>query len=65
MYLAERVPTLVRIGLEYRARTMHRYEDRWLDYAIVRRRDGEVDLAELAPSWYRFPEVYEPEVLHE
>lgn len=37
-YLASRVPTLQRIGFEYRRRTaVVRYEDRWVDWEIERR----------------------------
>ncbi|KAF8184834.1 hypothetical protein BJ912DRAFT_852956 [Pholiota molesta] len=64
-YLASRAPALRRIGFEYRARPAHRYEDRWLDFGIVRLRDGEVRLVELAPTWYPFPEVWEAAQLHE
>jgi len=62
MYLASRMPTLKRVGFEYRKRTgTHRYEDNWLEYDIERRKhDGGVELFELVPSWYPFPELWCP-----
>uniref|UniRef100_A0A8H7XN63 Uncharacterized protein n=1 Tax=Psilocybe cubensis TaxID=181762 RepID=A0A8H7XN63_PSICU len=58
-YLSSRAPTLRRIGFQYRMRTgSHRYEDRWLDFDIKRLSDGTIDLHEIQPSWYPFPEVW-------
>jgi hypothetical protein len=55
------MPTLQRVGFEYRKRTgTHRYEDGWLEWDVVRGgRDG-LQLHELTGSWYPFPEVWFP-----
>ncbi|KAF8965420.1 hypothetical protein BDZ97DRAFT_1904048 [Flammula alnicola] len=67
-YIASRVPTLRCIGFEYRARTTQsslRYEDRWMDFDIVRLCDGSIKLIEQRPTWYPFPEVWERVILEE
>ena len=65
-YFASCVPTLHLIGFEYRIRTgSHRKEDRWLDYEIVRLRDENITLLEIAQTWYPFPEVWERDLLHD
>lgn len=64
-YLASRIPSLRRVGMEYRARTVQRYEDRWLDFDIVRLHGGAHRVVELGPSWYQFPEVWASTTLHE
>ena len=72
-----RVPTLQRIGFEYRRRTaVVRYEDRWVDWEIERRPaiatsgtshetdlESDVTLWELRETWYVFPEVWKEEEL--
>ncbi|KAF9476250.1 hypothetical protein BDN70DRAFT_863579 [Pholiota conissans] len=58
-YLASRVPTLQNIGFEYRWR-MSRHEDRWLDFDILRLEGGDVRLVDINPTWYQFPEIWEP-----
>ncbi|TFK34685.1 hypothetical protein BDQ12DRAFT_362143 [Crucibulum laeve] len=62
IFLAARVPTLRRVGFEYRKRTgTHRYEDSWLEYDVERKGGGgEIELFELVPTWYPFPEVWNP-----
>lgn len=59
------MPSLERLGFEYRKRTgTHRYEDNWLEFDIERdKRDGAIDLFELRPSWYPFPDVWHPVTL--
>lgn len=65
-YLASRVQTVLQIGFEYRMRMgSHRYEDRWLDFDIERLEDGTVNLHEVGPNWYPFPEVWKPVPLQE
>lgn len=61
-YLAARIRTLRRIGFEYRKRTgTHRFEDSWLEFDIeFNERLGTVELFEVGPSWYPFPEVWFP-----
>ncbi|KAF8664217.1 hypothetical protein AX16_000780 [Volvariella volvacea WC 439] len=75
MFLARRFPTLKRVGFEYRKRTgTHRYEDSWLEWDIERKavhgsqqlhglHDAQIELFELEPSWYPFPEVWFPVTL--
>ena len=61
-YLATRLPTLQKVGLQYRTRTGdYRSEDRWLDYRIERLDDetSTIHLHELGQTWYPFPEVWE------
>ncbi|KAI0056356.1 hypothetical protein BV25DRAFT_1631323 [Artomyces pyxidatus] len=68
LYLAVALPTLRRIGLEFRERTgTHKYQDSWLEFDIVRQSSNggndkmcvQVDL-ELQPiRSYMFPEVWE------
>ena len=66
IYFASRVPTLRLIGFEYWMRTgTHRKEDRWLDYEIVRLKNGGVSLSELVQTWYPFPEVWERVLWHD
>jgi len=65
IYLATQLPTLQKVGLQYRIRTGdYRSEDRWLDYRIERLHDGTasgaIRLHELGQTWYPFPEVWEP-----
>ncbi|KAF9559946.1 hypothetical protein CPC08DRAFT_690469 [Agrocybe pediades] len=63
IYIASCVPSLTRIGFEYRMKPagQSHYEDRWLDFDIERRlEDGRINLRELPLSWYPFPEVWEP-----
>ncbi|EAU87023.1 hypothetical protein CC1G_08494 [Coprinopsis cinerea okayama7 len=64
-HFAMRLPSLQRVGFEYRKRTgTHRYEDSWLEWDIERKQQfGSVELYELPPSWYRFPEVWKPQFL--
>jgi hypothetical protein len=75
-YLASRVPTLQRIGFEYRCpASSFRYEDRWVDWEVERRpagalqdgfegdSDAGVRLWELRETWYVFPEVWKEEAL--
>ena len=66
-YLATRLPTLQKVGLQYRTRTGdYRSEDRWLNYRIERLvvddNDGmpviEIRLHEVGQTWYPFPEVW-------
>ncbi|KAF8811217.1 hypothetical protein BYT27DRAFT_7090232 [Phlegmacium glaucopus] len=62
-HLATRLPTLQKVGLQYRIRTGdYRSEDRWLDYRIERLNDGTgaISLHELGQTWYPFPEVWKP-----
>ena len=62
-FLATRLPTLKKVGLQYRTRTGdYRSEDRWLDYRIERSGDGTgaIYLHELGQTWYPFPEVWKP-----
>ncbi|KAF8880673.1 hypothetical protein BD779DRAFT_1612695 [Infundibulicybe gibba] len=60
LYLASRIPTLQRVGFEYRKRTgTHRYEDNWLEYDI-QRYGRAIELFDLVPAWYPFPEVWQP-----
>jgi len=57
--LAMGLKRLVKVGFEYRKRVgTHRYQDAWLDMQITRT-GGTVELHELPPMWYRFPEVWE------
>lgn len=61
-YLATRLPTLQKVGLQYRTRTGdYRSEDRWLNYRIERLVDDgiAVRLHETGQTWYPFPEVWE------
>ncbi|KAF8066934.1 hypothetical protein FPV67DRAFT_1497102 [Lyophyllum atratum] len=60
--LACRIPTLQRVGFEYRKRTgTHRFEDSWLEFDVERREEmSGVELYEMGPSWYPFPEVWIP-----
>lgn len=60
-YLATRLPTLEKVGLQYRTRTGdYRSEDRWLNYEIERLHDGiTIRLHEMGQTWYPFPEVWE------
>lgn len=62
-YLASNVPSLQRVGFEYRKRTgTHRFEDRWLDFDLIRSNETGLGVVEMPPSCYRFPNVwlYEP-----
>ena len=61
MSLAARLPTLRKVGLQYRIRTGdYQSEDRWLDYRIERDSlEGKIYLHELGQTWYPFPEVWE------
>ncbi|GLB41225.1 hypothetical protein LshimejAT787_0904400 [Lyophyllum shimeji] len=61
-FLACRIATLQRVGFEYRKRTgTHRFEDSWLEFDVERNGDiGGVQLHEIGPSWYPFPEVWTP-----
>lgn len=57
-FLASRIPTLEKIGFEYRKRTgTHRFEDSWLEFEIERK-GAVLELFELGASWYPFPEVW-------
>jgi hypothetical protein len=62
-FLAKRLPSLQKVGLQYRARTGdYRSENRWLDYRIERLNDdggGTIRLHELGQTWYPFPEVWD------
>ena len=65
-YLATRLPTLQKVGLQYWIRTGdYRSEDRWLDYRVERLDDGTgiasgtIYLHELGQTRYPFPEVWE------
>lgn len=60
-YLATRLPTLQKVGLQYRTRTGdYRSEDRWLNYRIERLYDGiTICLHEMGQTCYPFPEVWE------
>ena len=61
-YLATRLPTLQKVGLQYRIRTGdYRSEDRWLNYRIERLDDGieMILLHEMGQTWYPFPEVWD------
>lgn len=61
VFLASHMPTLQRVGFEYRKRTgTHRYEDGWLEWDIVRGGREGLQLFELTGSWYPFPEVWFP-----
>lgn len=62
LYLASRLSSLRRVGFEYRKRTgTHRFEDSWLEFDIDRHEgSGAVELFQLAPSWYPFPDVWDP-----
>lgn len=69
LHLASNIRTLRRVGFEYRKRTgTHRFEDSWLEFRIDRRvgdgPDGALELCELGPSWYPFPEVWFPVPVH-
>ncbi|XP_006456169.1 hypothetical protein AGABI2DRAFT_210991 [Agaricus bisporus var. bisporus H97] len=74
-YFAAKLGQLTRVGFEYRRRPgPHRFDDRWLDWDIDRRRftpqmttEWEIRReAKLArPSWYPFPEVWKPRTLYE
>ncbi|KAG6865271.1 hypothetical protein C0991_004010 [Blastosporella zonata] len=63
-FLAGRIPSLQRVGFEYRKRTgTHRFEDSWLEFDGERDGDGAsgpVALRECGPSWYSFPDVWIP-----
>lgn len=68
LYLASRLTSLRRVGFEYRKRTgTHRFEDSWLEFDVGRNGagagdsdGGAVELFQLGPSWYPFPEVWVP-----
>jgi len=62
LFLAGRITTLQRVGFEYRKRTgTHRFEDSWLEFDVQRDNGTNgVELYELGPSWYPFPEVWTP-----
>lgn len=61
LYMATHLPHLRRVGFEYRKRAgTHRYEDSWLEYDIERSSKRGIELFELLPSWYPFPEVWHP-----
>ncbi|PPR07856.1 hypothetical protein CVT24_005593 [Panaeolus cyanescens] len=64
-FLATRLPLLQRVGFEYRKQMgdSHKYEDRWMDFDIIRLVDGSVRLVEAAETWYVFPEVWKYERL--
>ena len=59
-FLATRLPSLQKVGLQYRTRTGdYRSENRWLDYRIERLDNGgTIRLHELGQTWYPFPEVW-------
>ncbi|KAF8629933.1 hypothetical protein AX15_003188 [Amanita polypyramis BW_CC] len=58
-FLGMHVPSLQRVGFEYRKRTgTHRFEDRWLDFDLVRSEERGLELVEIPPLWYPFPEVW-------
>ncbi|KIL59742.1 hypothetical protein M378DRAFT_187911 [Amanita muscaria Koide BX008] len=58
-FLGLNVPSLQRVGFEYRKRTgTHRFEDRWLDFELVRTQERGLVVVEMPPSWYPFPEVW-------
>ncbi|KAK2462789.1 hypothetical protein APHAL10511_005180 [Amanita phalloides] len=60
-YLGSNLPWLERIGFEYRKRTgTHRYEDRWLDFNLIRSEEKGLQLMEIPALWYPFPEVWHP-----
>lgn len=62
-YLATRLPTLQKVGLQYRIRTGdYRSEDRWLNFRVERLDDDDgiaIRLHEMGQTWYPFPEVWE------
>ena len=62
LFLAARLPTLRRVGFEYRKRTgTHRFEDSWLEFDIeCNERTGAIQLSEVGRTWYPFPEVWFP-----
>jgi len=60
-FLSSEIPSLKRVGLEYRMRAgTHRFQDAWLEYDIQRRgvRGSEFELVGLGPAWYPFPSVW-------
>ncbi|KAG6817365.1 hypothetical protein H0H87_009552 [Tephrocybe sp. NHM501043] len=62
-FLAGRIPSLQRVGFEFRKRTgTHRFEDSWLEFDVERDGDGAggLSLRECGPSWYPFPDVWIP-----
>ncbi|KAH0579288.1 hypothetical protein H2248_003433 [Termitomyces sp. 'cryptogamus'] len=60
-YLAGRIASLERVGLEYRKRTgTHRFEDSWLEFDVERDGARVAKLVECAPTWYPFPDVWFP-----
>ncbi|EGN94330.1 hypothetical protein SERLA73DRAFT_188149 [Serpula lacrymans var. lacrymans S7.3] len=65
-FFAKELKSLKRVGFEYRKRAgTHRYQDAWLEYDIVRNdRDGTEKLFQLAPTWYPFPDAWEPSPLN-
>ncbi|KAG6908282.1 hypothetical protein DXG01_005383 [Tephrocybe rancida] len=60
--LAGNIPSLQRVGFEYRKRTgTHRFEDNWLEFDVERDEDGSgLTLRECGQSWYPFPAVWNP-----
>jgi hypothetical protein len=66
-FLAGEMPSIKRIGLEYRKRTgTYQFQDAWLEYDIQREcasrgEKREFELVALGPTWYPFPSVWELE----
>lgn len=61
-YVAEEIPSLHNIGLEYRNRTGRAY-DEWVDYEILRKDGNVVELEQLRPSFYPQTSIWHREFI--